>query len=598
VTPNFFDLMSSMPQRRLPDVDVSWLLDSSATTKPSVKIDGVTFKIRDRRVKTTAPLAAITAQETNVRRIFDAGFELDLINEADLLCFRFMCTPELADAHIVPAPGQYGTHVSRGFSDDDIELCEATFLEPDALAWCHPAFKVPKAAAPGSAASSRFVTDGSDPSAWIDWTRFGLNAPPPMDIDNIRNIVDCISTPTTSPYKFGWECDGRSFFYGLPIHPELGLLYGVALGSKRGKYVKYRHTRVPMGATWAPFCAQQISKLVLRIVQARAAQRGIDARDFKLFAWIDNFFCFATTERLANELRELFEEACAEFNLTLKAPPSTLSYIPELLGLSFDLARGIVTPSAVARSKIADRRKRVRRIRTCRDFLTVFGLASWVNYTILRTPLCLFPAAMGALRQACADSGRTGDWDAKIALTEAAMSELEYLLDLCEKTEYKPSATPWPSAACSPIAWTDANGANIAGLLQIGMSDTRQFIYSHELRIYEAELMALVIAHVEYDVPMRRCISACDNTSAVGAFLKGHSANDQADHILRAGILAATTADGFACWVPTDVQRADKLTRLHDPSVPWVRPHRTLGPLRRTAWRYAVGGGERGAAFR
>ena len=64
--------------------------------------------------------------------------------------------------------------------------------------------------------------------------------------------------------EYATTVDGKSYFYQLPIAAEVGTMFAANLTDTRGEFTSVAMTRCPMGWSYAPWVAMQVSKALLR----------------------------------------------------------------------------------------------------------------------------------------------------------------------------------------------------------------------------------------------------------------------------------------------------------------------------------------------
>lgn len=573
-------LFTTMPSTPVPEVpvEISWITNSSATASLAFCIDNIMHRLRQPRTKCTAPLAEVCETTMDIEELRFQAEQLGIIDDTCNEAFVWLLTDKLADAY--RPPKHYKKHVSRGFDGADIEMLLKYVLTPDPSAYAHPGFKVPKA----DPSASRFVTDESEANDWIDWASIGGKRK--VRTDDLQSIIENTLKATAA-----WTADGLSYFYQLPIGEKLGRLNGVAIASRRGGFTLCRARVVPMGTSWSMFVGQELSRLVCHLTKIRAKKRfphlAKEIDEAHLFSWIDNFICTGTSFAAVDAIRQEFVRTCASVSLTLKELPKTQTETIEFLGLQFSLPTHTVRPMDSMREKLKAGLRKADRLRrdTGRGILSLFGMAGWVNYTVRRQALCMYPALMALVRRICAAQA----WDVVTDIDEAARNELRSFLHAAFHAVRKPDEGSAPDLF-SRLGWTDSSNDLIAGILQSSaqeaLGDIEKFTLCtpHE-QIYISELYAMLLGWLEWDEPANRCVMVGDNTAACSACRKGHSSTNAGDALLRAAITNAPTSSMYTAWVGTIWQRADKLTRPFDAAVKGVGPHRHIGTIRNSTWR-------------
>ena len=98
------------------------------------------------------------------------------------------------------------------------------------------------------------------------------------------------------------DADGVSYFYQIPLDPEVRDYFGCRLAGGRGLFRQMRFCSLPMGFSWAPGIAQRIANVII-------ADHGI--------AWVDNFFVLGTSLDDFAEHRDAFLSRADAANLLL-----------------------------------------------------------------------------------------------------------------------------------------------------------------------------------------------------------------------------------------------------------------------------------------
>ena len=304
-----------------------------------------------------------------------------------------------------------------------------------------------------------------------------------------------------------------------------------------------------MGASFAPAVAQACAAAIVN-----ETLRRLNSPDIYLSVWLDNFFCFSTNEESALRAQQVFLEVAEEANAHLKET-SPVSHIVNLLGLRLNLQEKTITPGDSVRDGL-ERAQNAATATTAREWMSLAAVIFYPNYIFGGVPLALTPALFGALQAACAAAAREESWDATVKIDEAAFAELRLCASalLNGRKLDNDIDTPPPDT----VLWVDASTKAIGALLQSQRGDSEfswHMTCTHD-EIYYAELMAAVLGQSATREPH---ILASDNAAAAAAMRKGHASTRRGNEILRKWI-RTTTATHIA-WVPTDRQRADKLTR-------------------------------------
>jgi hypothetical protein len=583
-------IYSCRPPPQAPaELELDWWHSSSATSRALLRFGGIDVRLPSTSSHCDLPLKAITTQQISVARLFAASPDSSLER---YWASQMILTDELALAHDASVAAGFDSissdRICRNFSCSDIDMMMSTFLQKDApfRLWQCSIFKVPKS----DMIHSRCVSDGSDVSATIDWQRFfaacasklppqlaytaQFTKQPKVRIPSFDEIIEA-----SSRFAWGFQADAISFFYGIPIPKLLGQKYGVRIGSKRGAFYSCRHTKVPQGATWAPFVAQEVSNAFIGRVSQLCKLKGLQADDFAIFAWIDNYLAFATSEAAVNIIRDVMIAEAMRFDLPITAEEPSRRM--EAIGIAFDWSAGHISVNEACKLKLKGFLRKLSqhmtRPPTQLYYLQMVGTIFWANTICLREPMCLHEKLMSAVRDVCS----TQDWNAPVPNWSSMLAEdLRSLLHACIHQTRSMSRTlhyqhERAHAAEKDLAFVDASGAILAGVLQHDLHDTDRFSSVHPWphHIFLAELTALVIGNALWP----NALLVSDNTAAIGALRRGHSKTPEGDFILRTMFERMHGRQrAYVTWIATHLQRADKATRPLDKSVVQVPPHRQL----------------------
>ena len=170
------------------------------------------------------------------------------------------------------------------------------------------------------------------------------------------------------------QADAVSFFYQLPLALRLREAFTFNVGSRRGKFLPRRLTRLPMGFSHAPFVAQAVANGIYRY-----ARSLLKIDNVSIVPWIDNFIIQATTKEARDKAKEALKEAFRVFHVNVTWVPSN-----EVLGLVFSpkgvrLSRGFVEKALTALRNASTI--------TGRKWATAMGCIIWATITTIRTPL-------------------------------------------------------------------------------------------------------------------------------------------------------------------------------------------------------------------
>lgn len=475
---------------------------------------------------------------------------LDLVT-TDILNEYFS---EIPDSSKQPAP----SWVDRGgFLEEDISLLNVNTIQrvkEGITLWLH-CFKIPKKDNKGS----RFLVDGRTFDDLLKQTSFQN---PAMGLPRIDIFIKALLK-----YKLVATRDATSFFYQIEIPPNVRKWFGLRFGAgKRGSFCTAVMKKLPMGVCFSPSLAQGLAGLVCSLIKKR-----LPHLDFFAEPWVDNFIFAANSQKDLDAILATFQAICDEINLICK-PVETVNdqgWI-EILGL-------MVQPGTKVWCNIdVDRLKATA---SDRDLLQKIGHLMWCNYTVGRTPLCKLPTMMDAMREAC----KRQSWDANLRRSTALIDEIEtFALSLSHATLTLQDLED-VSADIQTLAWSDASGKLLAGIIQHDLTDVEWYKWptpsslhreNDTFWIYIAEAMAwskTVIKAHQRGLLTASLLQAIDNLGLVKALQKGHSGNKITDAIMAITFPFLPPRSRVA-WVETKRQRADMPSRDGTPTdqAPWI----------------------------
>jgi hypothetical protein len=335
-----------------------------------------------------------------------------------------------------------------------------------------------------------------------------------------------------------------------------------------------------MGGTWVPAFASAVSTTICELVTLKVKEQYPDA-DFKFRSWVDNFFCFAKRKKVAEAVRKEFKMLCEKLNCPITLDEVTRDM--KLLGLLFNFKSRSVHLTDEVKIKLQEAIHEIEArdtALTSREVITYFGKANFINYALRRAPLCFEPEVMDMVRTVC----REQRWDEPVPAGTSSIEALAGLLRKSVEAFIDRSLVSDPDRpANGRIAWSDASNTHIAGVLQDDMIDVAQWSMPRldanapESRIFLWELIAWAAGAMVWEGEAPGTC-AIDNTAALRAVINGHSGSRSGDAVLRCALPHCRHRPSMA-WVSTKEQRADKLTRPHDPAVESIAPMR-LAPDR------------------
>jgi len=547
-------------------IETTWTMSSSNDTQFVWYEDGVRNTIKRSAYATCKlPLGRIVAPCFRFEKFRSMAQQAGLETEDRQTLFNWLDSPTLAD-RIKQHPQYYEQlaatrhKISRCFANEDIDLLlnATTVEETDELTWVLNAFKVPKA----SNEFSRFIADGRPVN--IAMEELGIRVPD-MELPNLRDVIDA-----AIKYDFAFQADATSFFYQFLMHPSLRALYGVTMAAKRGRFKRLRLRAPPMGAKWVPAFAQAVSKTLCELVSKNV--QG----DFIFLPWIDNFFCFAESQEVAQNVRAEFVKICDEVNMIVTLEEVARSI--DLLGMRFNLETHEVSLTDTGKDKLragAELLERRDAPPTGRELLAAFGRVSFINFALRRMPLAFENETMSMVRDVC----RAQKWDERISETPA-IDSMAALMRKCIDAKVDAASVVHRDEHNDCMAWSDASNTHIGGILQQALEDVDAWsqprtdtLADKPAPIFIWEFIAAAASAIRWE-DARPALFAIDNTAAYRAFLKGHSGSRAGDAILREVLPHMSQVPSFA-WVDTDHMRADYLTRPDE-----LAGQRRLPPVR------------------
>ena len=348
--------------------------------------------------------------------------------------------------------------------------------------------------------------------------------------------------------------DAKNYFFQFGVSNALSSFFGINVGSKRGRFLRRRLTRLPMGIAIAPPIAQKTSELILQLAVKRANV------SVSSFVWIDNFMFFGKKEAVQKAYKA-FIEVTRECGLTCKSPEMpTEDGCLKILGICINFALHTATLSEKIDTKIHGPF-------TARSFMQIFGTILFANYAIGKQGLAFFPSLMEAARKAC-KTGQKEGWDVHLEVAEAAMNEAITLATDLNAAVLRPCE---PIVRTNEVLWTDASITHGAAVMEHEDKDCFQVWQWRDLfegpitakKIFKLEASALYlgfVAFVDEGGPSAHLLLVGDNQGLVRAMVKGHSSSAFVDGVIR-GLAWIRTNLLESAWIQTNKMRADPLTR-------------------------------------
>ena len=387
-----------------------------------------------------------------------------------------------------------------------------------------PLFTVPK-----KDETLRLIQDDRHLNEWFD-------RPPKMNLPRIHDVID-----TLMRNEFFAQCDAKSWFYQIPLHPDTHKYFGAILGGGRGPLKYTVMTKLPMGFSWAPCIAQRISNVIMRGV-------GL--------AWVDNYIIVGRTEDEFAANRKTFLGRIHKDKCNVVVDNESLDPVRsgETLGIEVDLEHKRFRMSEKWVEKI--KKRGIPTKWTPRTFSKAMGGIIWCSH-VTKRGLCMQPHLMRVLGDIMRRIAlRQVKWDDGCEVTKQAMTELDLVMKHIEENawvqwkERKPHDMDiWADASSTHSAYLIVKNYEVIAAL---VRETRgKHIFLEELSI------ALDAVAEAYRLGAERVRLFEDNAPAAGCIEKNVSTNFEANTFLR----AKKPIQVDVTWVSTKYMLADPYTR-------------------------------------
>lgn len=521
-------------------------------------------KLRPTRKPCTKPLGKITSNRMDLNRILQLSQDAELEDALRWIRTDLVSRELKAHPDFLAIQQQQSAHVSRHMLKDMDDLIQAKVFKEARASRQRlgtALFKVPK-----DDKVSRLIGD-------LRPLNKMLPRPGKMELPTIGEVLEHLLGQN-------WlvQVDARSYFYQFEIHETLSEILTSKVGDARGRFMMFAWLVMPMGFAHAPRIAQLTSRAICDLVLRR--QAGI------LIPWVDNFLMGGKTQEDVQALKTTLLDVAREVRMELKDPENVPSRTMTCLGLALDCSHeSSLDHFAELEPTFKEqlRNHMTRNICTPRDYFEFFGTLMWANYAILKKPLALWSEALQHMRhlaqQVYDDPKR---WDIPAPMPENALTELRKMGALA--LEGRVTLADLKGKVPQQEIWTDASSHSLAWIAAKSYAQT-----GHEYRkIYHAEMAAAINAMIWAQEPATVSI---DNTAALRAIRKGHSATHTGNEMIR--FLYHNISPRANIWlryVPSKCNRADPLTRGSS-LVPRHNCIHRSEPVRLT-WR--GGGTERG----
>jgi len=521
--------------------ELTWI-HTSWTSSVSIRTaEGCIRAPDERHHKNAGVLGTIVDNTVNLEEIL----KMDLSGEA----------AEVID--ILMSASAFERHLHEGFTPQERisrfmkqhkeRLVESDVVEDTGIDFginYMPVFTVPK-----KDKSLRLIQDDRHLNRWFD-------KPPPMMLPRIHDVIDELMRN-----EYFAQCDARSWFYQIPLHPDTYKYFGAILGGGRGclEYVVMK--KLPMGFSWAPCVAQRISNVLVR---------GIG------MAWVDNYLIMGTSLSEFHAHRKTFLDRISPVKANVVVDDDTLEpqRRGETLGIEINLRSKQYRMASSWAAKVGDAPTPSEW--TPRTFTVAMGGIIWCSY-VTRRGLCHYPHLMEALGGVMrAITKREVPWDGRCQLSDEAVQELVSAKQIIKDNVW----IQWKERQPAEMEiWSDASDTHAAYLIvqhqqviaALLRETTGEHIFLEELSI------ALDGIARAYSLGAESVKLFIDNAPAAGCIEKKCSTNFKANTWLR----SAAPVQLDTQWVSTKYQLADPYTR--GTSLPTIPCSTTTLPVYDTA---------------
>ena len=394
----------------------------------------------------------------------------------------------------------------------------------------------------------RLIQDGR-------WINDLFAKPPEMFLPRIHDVISRILSA-----EYVADADGVSYFYQIPLDPEVRDYFGCRLAGGRGLFRQMRFCSLPMGFSWAPRIAQRIANVII-------ADHGI--------AWVDNFFVLGTSLDDFAEHRDAFLSRADAANLLLDDHVMAPKTEVVALGIEFDLAESRYRMSPQWALKAVTRLSELIQTAgtTPAEVYQASGTLVW-HCHVTRRRLCQFPQLFALVSRLASQIGtRAIDWNTPITWPEGVQRELTGSIDSLRENVWIPKSEASDETA---EVWSDASSTHWSflayhhgSLVQGAQGPVKKdmHIFLCELSAAMGGIMALYRKGIKKGVVVN-----IDNTAAAICLQRGISTNRTANEWMSK---LPEDAEFRVNWVSTKKQLSDNFTRIrpghrHPPAVPPV----------------------------
>eukprot|EP00760_Papus_ankaliazontas_P017328 PhM_4_TR17180/c0_g1_i1/m.4216 len=390
---------------------------------PTITVQG--RQVRPQRQMCHAPLAQITTNRLKLSALWSLPFPPD---EEQTGWLQWL-GPKLSEISMEPPQGAQN-YVGRHMTGDATSLVSWGVIElTHKSGWVHPIFKVPK---------------GDEARLIVDCRRLNAALPRPgnMQLPDMREIFrELLKRNVMSQY------DGKSYFYQIPMLPEVHHLFQVKLGGARGAFDRYQLTVLPMGFSFAPGIAQAISRIVLQNCEHR---RGFQA------AWIDNFVFGADSLAEMEAMTSQFKDVCVKIGLELKPDRTESSTTMDVLGATINTDRREISvgPKMIHAINLTVRDLETKRRLSRRDVFVATGKILWVVWAVAQVPLALAERPIRIMSMVGREIEEAADWNGS---TDSVKGEELISMLMEAKQVARTHTSQFHPSIRSLTAWTDAS---------------------------------------------------------------------------------------------------------------------------------------------
>jgi len=353
--------------------------------------------------------------------------------------------------------------------------------------------------------------------------------PPKMEIPSLHDFITHVMEN-----EIAGSCDAKCFFYQVPIPHRLRSCFTTKIKHARGGHKRLQMTTLPMGWSWAPYCAQGVSNIVMH-------QIGL--------AWIDNYVVGGKSLDEFNRKKAILQERLKRVNLEVDNPDFAPATVLKVLGLEMDLKTKMYRLDNPVPLK-------PNTCKTAFDHFELIGHLLWSGYA-KRMPLCNYPHTLGVLRRVGQKiaSGQL-NWEDPVPLYPQETEEIGAWIQYYNKNEWCSQKT---CAEPNCEVWSDASDTLGAFLIftqdklvaaEMHNLDPLQHIFLKEMAMGTKGILR---AHEMGLIP--RLIT--DSKPAQLAMRRRLSSNLKANYMLQ----KIGGEDYVVDWISTEDQLSDGLTR-------------------------------------